>query len=847
MTSFASPAIAAPGFSPVLPGGAPWAAGGAGSGGGGGGSGGSGGGEGYTRDDLIRLGKADRPWPFVPLVVQALTADGPAAADPVLRYLAATNFAALGLRTLAVERFAALPESVRRDASVAPLRQAIEALPDDRLSLDERVRNCRENVRAMIEAGVSGADVLSAALAEWERQTAAGGEVYLRTRDGNVVVQAAPGSLRLRHLGDIAGQVGSLRLPHEATGTTNIRPYVVESADPPWLLQRVLRATPDQSDGYRVRVSLVQRSPMELLDGLSMADLRVELATDRLRVFVGDDAAARLERDLLARTDTIAHGHYLGLPARRPEWRGAGRCDPPVEQVVQRVTIAQQAEAVRLEAAVRVEYARRDAAWYRARFAAAGAEPLRVLVPTCRYSTYIRHAAHDLAAAMQGAGCAARVLIEPDDCSQLSGNAYLRAFAEFRPDMVVLINYTRANIGPAIPAGVPVVTWVQDAMPHLFDQRTGAAMGPLDFVVGHTHVELYERFGYPERNRLKLPVTASTRKFHGAPAAPAAAARVACDVAFITHHSETPQRLHERLCGEAAHSPAVVRLFEELRPRIEALVGRAGEAPVMTDLRETIDRLTRDLLGREPDARTAAMIRNQYAFPLADRLVRHRVLEWAADACARRGWTLRLFGRGWDRHERLAHLAGHELAHGEDLRAAYQSAAATVHASIHWLYHQRVMECALSGGLPLVYLKGDDLSLLRAYALSSLEGAPGQTACAADSAEAMTFISTLQRLGRPVSPAWGALPRDAARDRACRAQWAGMPRELGAAFLLGDLAETTFSTPAQFEARVERAVERGPRRDNLSRGIAARVREYYSTEHAAAKIIELVRDSLAAL
>ena len=578
MTTFASPAVAAPFTGPLvpaIPGGVPAPmAGGPGMDGASGGRGGAADSVGYTRADRFHLGKADRPWAFVPLVAQALgRADSPAANDPVLRYLAATNFAALGLRTLAAEQIEALPEAVRGDPSVAPLRQAIGALADDRLEGPMRIRTCRGNVRAMLDVGVQGAEALAVALAEWEQRTGEGAELYLRARDGNVVVRAAAGSLRLRHAADIAGQAATMRLPHEATGTTNIKPYVIESADPPWLLQRVLRATPDQPDGYRVRISLVQRSAMELLDGLSMADLRAELATDRLRVYVGDDASQRLERDLLSRTDTIVHGHFLGLPARGPEFGGAGRCDPPADQVVQRVVVAQQAEAVRLESAVRIEYAQRDAAWCRARFAPAGrsADPLRVLIPTCRYSTFIRHAAADLAAALEGAGCTSRLLIEPDDCAQLSSNAYLRAFAEFRPDLVVLINYTRANIGAVIPAGVPVVTWVQDAMPHLFDARTGAAMGPLDFVVGHTHVELYERFNYPERNRLKLPVTASTRKFHDAAVSAAAAARYACDVAFITHHSETPQRMHERLCREATRP--VVRLFEELRPRSLAAEG----------------------------------------------------------------------------------------------------------------------------------------------------------------------------------------------------------------------------------------------------------------------------------
>lgn len=798
----------------------------------------------FTRDDIIRLAQQGRPWQALPLALQALRAEP---GDHALRFLAAASFAHIGLRTPARELLARLPMEVARDPGVARLTAELEALPDDRLGLDARRAGCRANVEAMVAACVAGADVLAAALPEWERRAVRSGETWLRARDGNIVVQreadeSAASEFRL--LTDFVGQVAAIKLPHEATGTTNIRPYVVEGADPPWLLQRVLRATPDQADGYRVRVSLVQRSIMELLDGLSMADLRAELANDRLAIFVGDDASARLERDLLSRTDTIVHGHYLGLPPRSAEWGGAGRCEPPVDQALQRVMVAQQAESIRLEAAVRVEYTARDANWYARRFAKQR-EPLRVLVPTCRYSTYIRHAAADLVSAFEGAGCRARTLIEPDDCSQLSSTAYLRAFAEFKPDLVVLINYTRSNIGAVIPTGVPVVTWVQDAMPHLFDQRTGGAMGELDFVVGHTHMELYERFGFPARNRLKLPVTASTKKFHDGPVDRSISERLACDVAFITHHSETPERMHARLCAEASHSPAVVRIFEELRPRIASLVERCADDPLMPALRSAAEDLTRQTLGREPDERSAAAICNQYAFPMADRMIRHRVLEWAAAACDKRGWRLRLFGRGWQKHERLGAHAAPELAHGDDLRAAYQSAAATIHASAHWMYHQRVMECALSGGLPLVLLKADDLSLLRSYAMMRLaDASEAELMCAAESAEAMTFVAQLQRLGRPVNPVWGAMPRRSPAVEAARKLWGGMPEDSGAAFLLGDLSRTTFSTPASFEERLAEAVEDRAARADLSRGIAGRVRAHYATERAARSIIELARSSL---
>lgn len=808
-----------------------------------------------TRDEVVRLATGDRPWSALPVLAQILRVRGD---DQGLRFLAAACFAKVGLKSPAAALFAALPAEVRRDPQVAALAGVIEGLDGDVIGFEERRGVCERNVAVLAARGVD----LSEAFARWVESRRGSAEVWLRARDGNVVVQRQPGSLEFRHLADFVGQVGALKLPHEAglapgAPTSNVRPYVIEGADPPWLLRRVMQATPDQADGYRVRVSLVQRDELELLDGLSMADLRAELASPRLHVFVGEDATRRLERELLARTDVIIAGHFLGVPARGKEWGGSGRCDPPPEQALQRAAVSQQAESVRLEAAVRVEYSARDAAWYAKRFTQTE-RPLRVLLPTCRYSTYIKHAAADLCEAFKGIGCESRTLIEPDDQSQLSSVAYLRAIAEFKPDLVVLINYTRANIGAVIPAGVPVVTWVQDAMPHLFDAKTGEAMGKLDFVVGHTHVELYERFGYPARNRMKLPVTASTTKFHDEPVDSGLREKFACDAAFITHHSETPERMHARLCAEASRGgsgSAVVRIFEELRPRIRELVETQSQAPIAQRVREAAIATATEVVGREPDARTQAAIVNQYAFPLADRMVRHRVLSWAAEVCEARGWSMRVFGRGWEKHERLARVAGPEIAHGEELRAAYAAAGVTVHASIHWMYHQRVMECALSGGLPAVYLKPDDVSLLRAWVVERMAecGPPNaergseraESVCAAaDCAEAMSFVAQLQRIGRPVHPAWAELKITPRMLETAQRAWAGMPEAPRAAMLLGDLAETTFDSREGLEELIKRAIESPSRRENLSRGIAARVREHYSTQKAAEGILGLVRLSL---
>ena len=85
----------------------------------------------------------------------------------------------------------------------------------------------------------------------------------------------------------------------------------------------------------------------------------------------------------------------------------------------------------------------------------------------------------------------------------------------------------------------------------------------------------------------------------------------------------------------------------------------------------------------------------------------------AREICRRHGLRLRLFGRGWERHESLAAYAAGDAAPGEDLRRAYATPACHLHASLCTNAHQRVFECALSGGLMLRRGPTPDESVIR--------------------------------------------------------------------------------------------------------------------------------------
>ncbi|VAX39601.1 hypothetical protein MNBD_PLANCTO03-1000, partial [hydrothermal vent metagenome] len=365
----------------------------------------------------------------------------------------------------------------------------------------------------------------------------------------------------------------------------------------------------------------------EFFEGLSAMDLREALVDPRVSVFVGRDASQRWLNDALARIDEAVLGMVIATPGVR------ARILPPADAVTGRVSAAQAEEFRRLQAKVSATYAKRDKAWWGRRYREAqqGGEPLRVLVPTSRYSTYIRHAAMDLAEAFEGLGCEAMVVMEAGPSSRPSTVGHLRPVAEFEPDLIALVNYFRGDAGMPYPEQVPWLCWVQDAMPHQFAERR---WGALDFVAGHVHKELTASEGFPRERSMSFPVVASTRKFYPEPVEAGLAARFACEVAYVSHQSETPEVFHARCVAEAGDA-GTARLLEALRPLVEA----EAVEPMGSSLLDRLERLTREVMQRcqsSVDESGVTFVFRQYALPLADRVLRHQTLGWAAEVCARR-------------------------------------------------------------------------------------------------------------------------------------------------------------------------------------------------------------------
>ncbi|HVZ94297.1 MAG TPA: hypothetical protein VG797_07295, partial [Phycisphaerales bacterium] len=226
------------------------------------------------------------------------------------------------------------------------------------------------------------------------------------------------------------------------------RPIVVEGVLPPWVLVRFWEGTKPGITGARGRIWVVEDDPIELMDGLAQADLTEVIADARVTFVVGPGVAEKLRDQLGAKIELSMPGSHVSsraMAGSAPATAGiAGGRGSAVVEAIRALHTTQEAEHRRLITEVNSIYAGRDRAWWARRYAhatrPASDEPLRILLPVSRYSTFVRHSASDVAESLRAMGHEARVLSEPDDASRLASIAYLREFASWKPDLVVLIN-----------------------------------------------------------------------------------------------------------------------------------------------------------------------------------------------------------------------------------------------------------------------------------------------------------------------------------------------------------------------------------------------------------------------
>lgn len=678
----------------------------------------------HARERLLAIGRAGRTWDFLLPAVHALEANPD---DHGMRLLVVSSFARVGLRMAAMEQLALLPAAVCDAKELSPLVDAVRGLADDAIDACVLADTLRENVRALgkrlvvddtSEARVGSACPSGAGMnppptpshrEEASEMALPEGLACFRANDGNVARRLDGVWIALR---DEIGEAKRALQDHaRAWATDATQMLVLEGVHPPWLLKMALEARPREALGYRAPVQIVQRDLAEFAIALSLTDLSSHLGDGHVHAFVGEAAPERFGAFLKERVDL----RLLGTVATTPGTPTATA--PTIAERVAEAILHQDQETRRLEREVHAAYAGRDRAWWARRFSEK--TPCRVLLLTSRFSTFVKHSTRDLADALIALGHEARVMIQPDDSSSLAACAYLRAVRDFAPDLMIVINYPRATIGDFLPRNLPWVCWIQDQMPHLFDERLGRGLGALDFTVGHIVPALHDRYGYPRASAMLLPVPASEAKFFASTVTEAEREKFECEIAYVSHQSETPEAQHERILSELRSNPtvdaALLRALPVVRDAVRAHVTLPLSTLPFPPMKESVRRALAVSLGGEAPEHIVDLLTTGYADPLADRMMRHETLGWAAQAARKHGWRFNLYGKGWEKHPTLAEFAKGPLGHDSDLRMSYQLAGCHLQVTYHMLAHPRLCECVLAGGIPLCRFHWIERSMIETW------------------------------------------------------------------------------------------------------------------------------------
>ena len=640
------------------------------------------------RSHLLKAAHAGDGYQFITLVDDYL---GIAPEDDQIRAMAIGELVKKGLIHPAIELARACPPTTPKAAELAAVADQLDGVSPGPLSWDNFAERFESNRTALGERNPALAEEIASV---W-RNTRNDLSAYL-AQDGNYLARIVrpngqktwvPAAIDFKNVHEVAQDV-------DAWKNRVIPPFMIEGVGMGWLISRVHEHSQRTFLTYSPAIYIIEENVRALAMVLQFQDWGALLRDERVYLFGGDQAWEQW-RQALCDDPTLPLPPNIITPLK---WPGAAesKASATVAAMADHRAELLDRETKRSQALL----SGRNAAYWANRFATAdSSRPLRVLGVTSRFTTFLQHSTRDLFAAMERAGIQTRLAIEARDDALLPPHHFHQLIADFSPDMIFVIDHHRHEYAHRFPSNIPFVCWIQDDLTTLFSPDVGPQLGALDFTIGYGMTSCVLKHGYPEDRFMPCKLAIEPTKFQCDAEAKVDPALL-CDVAYVSHHGESPEALHQRfrqqdLAGEAVRFLDV--FFEETRSlfRSEQFNGAYDLARLVEDVERKTGLQIATLAGREE-------MLGRFVRPLADRTLRHATLEWVADWADAAGRSLALYGRGWEEHPRFGRYARGEASHGEHLAAISRAAGINLHMGMNNALHQRVLETLCAGGFLLV-------------------------------------------------------------------------------------------------------------------------------------------------
>ncbi|MCZ6815444.1 MAG: glycosyltransferase [Planctomycetota bacterium] len=341
---------------------------------------------------------------------------------------------------------------------------------------------------------------------------------------------------------------------------------------------------------------------------------------------------------------------------------------------------------------------------WRNRFSPSAERPLRIVGLTSRFTTVLQHVMRDLEATFVRLGHRFRFVIEDDDHDVMLPIRTAEAIETDKPDLVILIDHLRCEQAQVIPKNIPVLCWIQDHLPNLFNKKAGQSVGPLDFVIGYGFPECLTEFDYRPDRFLPCLVPTDPSKMLDPNEQPQDLDPYRCDLMYASNVSSTPDqfRADYRKRFEGIGLELVDAAFETMLAcaRRPDFCGDYDYDGLFRRVERETGRAVVEHVARSDIIMALRGIADIY---LRDQAV-HAAAEWADGS----GGRFRLYGRGWEQRPEFAKFACGVVEHGVELGRAFRAATVSLHAGCNSALHHRVIDGLCAGGFFLIAEKPSD-------------------------------------------------------------------------------------------------------------------------------------------
>jgi hypothetical protein len=319
----------------------------------------------------------------------------------------------------------------------------------------------------------------------------------------------------------------------------------------------------------------------------------------------------------------------------------------------------------------------------------------RILFFTSYFTTALKFHTRDCMQASSKLGCEVQLLMEPDGIHRVYYRDIFRTIKRFKPDIMFNIDHFRYEY-KMFPKEIVWVTWIQDPLPHILDDKTPSKLSENDFVMNiYTGMEgkkVWQTFP----RQMFAPLVANNDIYKPYNMDKVEIEKYGADLCMVCHAADAEKGAEELLGLLEGEDRLIVK--DMLRDYYN-LVDAGGQIFYTQEgMADFIDKYAKQFYATKLSDSFIAFLAEKMCLDLAQRMYRQIVADWLIETGY---YKIKLWGNGWLESPKYQGYAMGVAQNGVILSKIYQSTKIVLGSNFFATGMARVWESMLSGAFYL--------------------------------------------------------------------------------------------------------------------------------------------------